>query len=90
MHRGRGNPHSAYCGPRRGCNSPCSTCASHIEAVTSDVEDVTSLIEAVTAYIECVTAHMAPVTMKPPFEPTAAAAEKIAKPFLGDYCYVKF
>ena len=59
-----------------------------MEDVTSDIEDVTSHIEAVKAHIDAATthtatviAHMLPVTPKPPFEPTATAPEKMAKPF---------
>ena len=67
--------------PHRGCHSPHSTCASYIEAVTSYIEDVTAHIETVAAHIEAATAHTAPGIIKPPFEPTATAPEKMAKPF---------
>ena len=68
------SPHSTY-------NSPHSTYKSYIEAVTSYIEDVTAHIETVTSHIEAATAHTAYVTIKPPFEPTATAPKKMAKPF---------
>jgi len=55
----------------------------------SDIECATIHIEAATAHIEAATAHnataiayTAPGTIKPTFEPTATAPEKMAKPFL--------
>ena len=88
MHRDRNSPHSAYNSLHRGCHSPHSTCASYIEAVTSYIEDITAHIDVVTANIETVTSHIEAATahtasgiIKPPFEPTATAPEKMAKPF---------
>ena len=55
-----------------------------MEDATAHIEDAIVYIEAATSYPATVTAPAAPGTVKPPFEPTATAHEKIAKPFLKD------
>ena len=59
-----------------------------MKAAMSDTEDAIAHIETATSYIEAVIAHMAtatsytaPGTIKPPFEPTLTAHEKMAKLF---------
>ena len=66
----------------RDCNSPHSVYKSCIEDVTAHIEDATAHVEDATSHTVTVTVQMAPGTIKPPFEPTATASEKIAKPFL--------
>ena len=48
----------------------------HIEAVTSHTAPVTAHIDASTAHTATKTAHTVPVSIKPPFEPTATAHKK--------------
>ena len=52
-----------------------ATTKVHIEAVTVHIEDETAHIGDETSYTASTTVHM------PPFEPTATAYEKMAKPF---------
>ena len=49
--------------------------------MSSDIEDLIAHAKSVTAYIEAATAHTATGAIKTPFEPTATAPEKMAKPF---------
>ena len=46
---------------------------------------VTAHIEAASAHTATVTTYTAPDTIEPPFESTAIAPEKMAKPFLKDF-----
>ena len=68
-------------------DSACASCVedakSHIDDATAHIEAVTVYTDAATAHTAIVTAHMAPGTIKHPFEPTATALEKMAKPFIN-------
>ena len=55
---------------------------SDIEDATANIEAVKAHIEATTAHTETVKAHTSTGTIKPPFEHTTIAPEKIAKSFL--------
>ena len=53
-----------------------------VEVGTARTPPATAYIEAATAHMVNAIAQTAPSTIKPPFEPTTAAHEKMAKSFV--------
>ena len=64
---------------------------AHMDVLTVYIEDTTAHTAPVTSYIEAATVNTttdatgtSPGTIKPPFEPTATANEKMAKIFFSN------
>ena len=76
MHRDYNSPHRGCDSQHRGDNITCINCTSCIEAATTH-------IETETAHTATVKAPIAPDTIKPLFESTTTAHEKLVKPILN-------